>query len=127
MFVARDRKIMRKWRSAATPNNCYHQDGGRVLVGIREDTGEVDGRCEFARNARKAFVDRQVAQYSSRAMAKSAVSGPCSDRGNKAATVMDLEHEKAVWEVLSSIGGASDEFEPNPDVRRAGSCATLWA
>lgn len=107
-------KIMKKVALSGHPNNLtITKDGGRVLVGIREDPGAVDVIDASSLERTKSIsVDGSVHNIFVTPDGKYAVSGSIE---NKAATVIDLNTEKAAWEVKFDRGVRPMTFEPNPD------------
>ncbi|MFY9558942.1 MAG: hypothetical protein WAQ52_01790 [Terriglobales bacterium] len=96
-----DRKsgdILQKIPLSGRPNNiAITKDGARVLVGIRSEPGVVDVIDTASQKRTKSIpVDGSVHNVYVTPEGKYAVSGSIE---NKAATVIDLETEKAVWEI----------------------------
>src|SRR6267142_4656798 len=96
-----DRKsgdILNKVPLSGRPNNiAITKDGARVLVGIRSAAGVVDVIDTASQKGTKSIpVDGSVHNVYVTPDGKYAVSGSIE---NKAATVIDLETEKAAWEV----------------------------
>jgi YVTN family beta-propeller protein len=96
-----DRKsgdILNKIPLSGRPNNiAITRDGGRVLVGIRSAAGVVDVIDTASQKRSNSIpVDGSVHNVYVTPDGKYAVSGSIE---NKAATVIDLETEKAAWEV----------------------------
>jgi len=107
-------KILKKVALSGHPNNLtITKDGGRVLVGIREDPGSVDviDTKSFERT-KSISVDGSVHNIFVTPDGKYAVSGSIE---NKAATVIDLSAEKVAWEVKFDRGVRPMAFEANPD------------
>lgn len=96
-----DRKssqILTKVTLSARPNNlAITKDGGRVLVGIRAEPGVIDVIDTASLTRVKSIpVDGSVHNVFVTPDGKYAVSGSLE---NKAATVIDLQLERPVWEV----------------------------
>jgi YVTN family beta-propeller protein len=112
-----DRKsaeILSKVELSGRPNNiAVTKDGRRVLVGIRSDAGVVDIiDTSSLRRVKSIPVDGSVHNVYVTPDGKYAVSGAIE---NKATTVIDLQTEKAVWEVKFDRGVRPMAFEPNPE------------
>jgi len=112
-----DRKsgeVLQKVPLSARPNNiAITKDGGRVLVGIRAEPGVVDViDTRSLRRVKSIPVDGSVHNVFVTPDGKYAVSGSIE---NKAATVIDLHSEQAVWEVKFDRSVRPMAFEPNPD------------
>jgi YVTN family beta-propeller protein len=112
-----DRKsgeILQKVSLSARPNNiAITKDGGRVVVGIRTEPGVVDViDTTSLRRVKSISVDGSVHNVYVTPDNKYAVSGSIE---NKAATVIDLRSEQAVWEVKFDSGVRPMAFETNPD------------
>jgi YVTN family beta-propeller protein len=112
-----DRKsgeILRKVTLSGRPNNiAVTKDGGHVLVGIRSDPGAIDVIDTASLQRLKSIpVDGSVHNIYVTPDGKYAVSGSIE---NKAATVVDLQTEKSVWEVKFDSGVRPMAFERNPD------------
>ena len=107
-------KILKKVVLSGHPNNLtITKDGGRVLVGIREDPGSVDVVDTNSLERTKSIpVDGSVHNVFVTPDGKYAVSGSIE---NKAATVIDLNVEKAAWEIKFDRGVRPMAFEANPD------------
>jgi YVTN family beta-propeller protein len=107
-------KILKKVALSGHPNNLtITKDGGRVLVGIREDPGSVDViDAKSLERMKSISVDGSVHNIFVTPDGKYAVSGSIE---NKAATVIDLNTEKAVWEAMFDRGVRPMAFEANPD------------
>jgi YVTN family beta-propeller protein len=107
-------KILKKVVLSGHPNNLtITKDGGRVLVGIREDPGSVDVIDTNSLERTKSIpVDGSVHNVFVTPDGKYAVSGSIE---NKAATVIDLNVEKAAWEIKFDRGVRPMAFEANPD------------
>src|SRR5882672_1139526 len=90
--------IRNKVPLSGRPNNiAITKDGARVLVGIRSAAGVVDVIDTASQKGTKSIpVDGSVHNVYVTPDGKYAVSGSIE---NKAATVIDLETEKAAWEV----------------------------
>lgn len=112
-----DRKsgeIVQKVSLSARPNNLtITKDGGRVLVGIRAQPGVVDviNTTSFKR-VKSIPVDGSVHNVYVTPDGRYAISGSIE---NKAATVIDLQSEQAVWEVKFESGVRPMAFETNSD------------
>ena len=108
-------KILKKVALSGHPNNLtIAKDGGRVLVGIREDPGSVDViDTKSLERTKSISVDGSVHNIFVTPDGKYAVSGSIE---NKAATVIDLNTEKAAWEVKFDRGVRPMAFEANPDL-----------
>jgi YVTN family beta-propeller protein len=112
-----DRKsgeILKKVPLSARPNNLtITKDGARVLVGIRKDPGVLDVIDTVSLTRLKSIpVDGSVHNVYVTPDGKYAVSGSIE---NKAATVVDLGSEQAIWEVKFDSGVRPMAFETNPD------------
>ena len=107
-------KIVEKVVLSGHPNNLtITKDGRRVLVGIREDPGSVDViDTKSLERTKSISVDGSVHNIFVTPDGKYAVSGSIE---NKAATVVDLNSEKAAWEVKFDRGVRPMAFEVNPD------------
>jgi YVTN family beta-propeller protein len=107
-------KILKKVALSGHPNNLtITKDGGRVLVGIREDPGSVDViDAKSLERTKSVSVDGSVHNIFVTPDGKYAVSGSIE---NKAATVIDLNTEKTAWEVKFDRGVRPMAFESNPD------------
>lgn len=90
--------ILDKIPLSGRPNNiAITKDGSRVLVGIRSAAGVVDVIAAASQKRTKSIaVDGSVHNVYVTPDGKYAVSGSIE---NKAATVIDLETEKAAWEI----------------------------
>jgi len=112
-----DRKsgeIIKKIPLSGRPNNlAVTKDGKRVLVGIRNQPGIVDviDTASLAR-VKSIPVDGSVHNVFVTPDGKYAVSGSIE---NKAATVIDLQTEQAVWEVKFDRAVRPMAFDTNPD------------
>src|SRR6266849_7446897 len=112
-----DRKsgeILQKVSLSARPNNLtITKDGSRVLVGIRAQPGVVDviNTTSFKR-VKSIPVDGSVHNVYVTPDGRYAISGSIE---NKAATVIDLQSEQAVWEVKFESGVRPMAFETNSD------------
>ena len=107
-------KILQTVPLSGRPNNLtITKDGGRVLVGIRSDPGVVDviETTSFKR-VKSIPVDGGVHNVYVTPDGKYAVSGSLE---SKAATVIDLQTEHAVWEVKFDRPVRPMAFETNPD------------
>jgi YVTN family beta-propeller protein len=112
-----DRKsgeILKKVPLSARPNNlAITRDGGRVLVGIRTEPGVIDVIDTTSLVCAKSIpVDGSVHNVFVTPDGKYAVSGSIE---SKAATVIDLQLERAVWEVKFDRPVRPMAFETNPD------------
>jgi YVTN family beta-propeller protein len=112
-----DRKtgdILQKVALSDRPNNLtITKDGSRVLVGIRANPGTVDViDTKLLRRTNTIPVDGSVHNVYVTPDGKYAVSGSIE---NKAATVIDLQTEKAIWKVQFDSGVRPMTFETNPD------------
>ena len=107
-------KVERKISLSARPNNlAITKDGGRVLVGIRTDAGVIDVIDTTSLTRVKSIpVDGSVHNVFVTPDGKYAVSGSIE---NRAATVIDLHTEQAVWEVKFDRAVRPMAFETNPD------------
>jgi YVTN family beta-propeller protein len=96
------------------PNNiAITKDGGRVIVGIRTDPGVADVIDTASLTRAKSIpVDGSVHNVYVTSDGKYAVSGSIE---NKAATIIDLHSEQAVWEVKFDSSVRPMAFESNPD------------
>jgi YVTN family beta-propeller protein len=107
-------KILQTVPLSGRPNNLtITKDGGRVLVGIRSDPGVVDviETTSFKR-VKSIPVDGGVHNVYVTPDGKYAVSGSLE---SKAATVIDLQTDHAVWEVKFDRPVRPMAFETNPD------------
>jgi YVTN family beta-propeller protein len=112
-----DRKsgeILKKVPLSARPNNlAITRDGGRVLVGIRAEPGVVDVIDTSSLTRTMSIpVDGSVHNVFVTPDGMYAVSGSIE---NKAATVIDLQQERAVWEVKFDHPVRPMAFETNSD------------
>ena len=107
-------EILKKVPLSAHPNNLtITKDGGRVLVGIRSDPGVVDVIDTTSLKRVKSIpVNGGVHNVFLTPDGKYAVSGSLE---SKAATVIDLQSEQAVWEVKFDRPVRPMAFETNPD------------
>jgi YVTN family beta-propeller protein len=107
-------KILKKIALSGHPNNLtITKDGGRVLVGIRENPGSVDViDTQSLERTKSISVDGSVHNIYVTPDGKYAVSGSIE---NKAATVIDLNTEKAAWEIKFDRSVRPMAFEANPD------------
>jgi YVTN family beta-propeller protein len=107
-------KLLQKVPLSARPNNLtITKDGGRVLVGIRSEPGVVDVIDTTAlKRVKSIAVDGGVHNVFLTPDGKYAVSGSLE---SKAATVIDLQSEQAVWEVKFDRPVRPMAFETNPD------------
>jgi YVTN family beta-propeller protein len=112
-----DRKtgdILQKVALSDRPNNlAITKEGSRVLVGIRAQPGTVDViDTKLLRRTNSIPVDGSVHNVFVTPDGKYAVSGSIE---NKAATVIDLQGEKAIWKIRFDSGVRPMTFETNPD------------
>ena len=112
-----DRKshaILQKVALSGRPNNlAITKDGARVLVGIRTTPGVVDVIDASTLTRIKSIpVNGAVHNVYVTPDGKYAVSGSLE---SKTATVIDLQTEKAVWEVKFDRSVRPMAFETNPD------------
>jgi len=107
-------KILKKVALSGRPNNiAITRDGGRVLVGIRKQPGFVDVIDTASLSRVKSIpVDGSVHNVFVTPDGEYAVSGSIE---NKAATVIDLRSEEAVWEARFDNGVRPMAFESNSD------------
>jgi YVTN family beta-propeller protein len=107
-------EILKKIPLSARPNNiAITKDGGRVIVGIRTDPGVVDVIDTASLTRVKSIpVDGSVHNVYVTPDGKYAVSGSIE---NKAATIIDLHSEQAVWEVKFDSSVRPMAFDSNPD------------
>ena len=107
-------KIEKKISLSARPNNlAITKDGGRVLVGIRTEPGVIDVIDATSLTRVKSIpVDGSVHNVFVTPDGKYAVSGSIE---NRAATVIDLHNEQAIWEVKFDRAVRPMAFETNPD------------
>src|ERR1700674_826859 len=112
-----DRKsgeILSKISLSGRPNNlAITRDGGRVLVGIRTQPGVIDViDTTSLRRVKSIPVDGSVHNVFVTPDGKYAVSGSIE---NKAASVVELQTEQAVWEVKFDRPVRPMTFETNSD------------
>src|SRR5712664_680188 len=107
-------EILQKIPLSGRPNNiAITKDGGRVIVGIRTTPGVVDIIDTASLTRVKSIpVDGSVHNVYVTPDGKYAISGSIE---NKAATVIDLRGEQAVWEVKFDSSVRPMAFECNPD------------
>jgi YVTN family beta-propeller protein len=107
-------EILKKIPLSARPNNiAVTKDGGRVIVGIRTDPGVVDIIDPTSLTRAKSIpVNGSVHNVYVTPDGKYAVSGSIE---NKAATIIDLHSEQAIWEVKFDSSVRPMAFESNPD------------
>jgi len=107
-------EILKKVTLSGRPNNiAITKDGGRVLVGIRSEPGVVDVIDTTSLTRVKSIpVDGGVHNVYITPDGKYAVSGSLE---SKAATVIDLQSERAIWEVKFDRSVRPMAFETNPD------------
>src|SRR6266853_636420 len=107
-------KILQKVSLSGRPNNiAITKDGDRVLVGIRTEPGVVDViDTTSLKRSKSISVDGSVHKVFVTPDGKYAVSGSIE---NKAATIIDLQSEQAVWEVKFDSAVRPMAFEANPD------------
>ena len=110
----RSGQILKKVPLSARPNNlAITKDGGRVLVGIRTTPGVVDVIETSTLTRTKSIpVNGSVHNVFVTPDGKYAVSGSIE---SKAATVIDLQSEQAVWEVKFDRSVRPMAFEANAD------------
>jgi YVTN family beta-propeller protein len=106
--------ILQKVPLSGRPNNlAITKDGGRVLVGIRSEPGVVDVIDTKALKRTKSIpVDGGVHNVYVTPDGQYAVSGSIE---NKAATVIDLNTEQAVWKIKFDRGVRPMAFETRSD------------
>jgi DNA-binding beta-propeller fold protein YncE len=106
--------LLKKVPLSGRPNNlAITRDGGRVLVGIRAEPGVVDTIDTASLTRVKSIpVDGSVHNVFVTPDGKYAVSGSIE---NKAATVIDLQLERSVWEIKFDRPVRPMAFETNPD------------
>jgi YVTN family beta-propeller protein len=106
--------ILGKIPLSGRPNNiAVTKDGSRVIVGIRTNPGVVDAIDTVSLTRVKSIpVDGSVHNVFVTPDGKYAVSGSIE---NKAATVIDLHIEQAVWEVKFDSSVRPMAFESGPD------------
>jgi len=112
-----DRKsgdILDKVPLSGRPNNmAITKDGARVLVGIRTEAGGVDVIDTASRKRTKSIpVNGSVHNVFVTPDGKYAVSGSIE---SKAATVIDLQTEKVVWEIKFDRSVRPMAFETDAD------------
>ena len=107
-------EILNKVPLSGRPNNlAITKDGGRVLVGVRSEPGVVDViETTSLKRVKSIPVDGGVHNVFLTPDGKYAVSGSLE---SKAATVIDLRSEQAVWEVKFDHAVRPMAFETNPD------------
>jgi len=107
-------KILKKVVLSGHPNNLsITKDGGRVLVGIRQDPGSVDViDTKSLERTKSISVDGSVHNIFITPDGNYAVSGSIE---NKAATVIDLSTERVAWEIKFDWGVRPMAFEANAD------------
>src|SRR5438132_3399815 len=107
-------KILQTVPLTGRPNNlAITKDGGRVLVGIRSEPGVVDViETTSLKHVKSIPVDGGVHNVYITPDGKYAVSGSLE---SKAATVIDLQSERAIWEVKFDRSVRPMAFETNPD------------
>jgi YVTN family beta-propeller protein len=107
-------EVVRKVALSARPNNLtITKDGSRVLVGIRAEPGILDVIDTASLTRLKSIpVNGSVHNVFVTPDGKYAVSGSIE---NKAATVVDLGTDQAVWEVKFDSSVRPMAFETNPD------------
>jgi YVTN family beta-propeller protein len=110
----RSGEILRKVCLSGRPNNiAITKDGDRVLVGIRTEPGVVDViDATSLKRSKSISVDGSVHNVFVTPDGKYAVSGSIE---NKAATIIDLQSEQAVWEIKFDSAVRPMAFEANPD------------
>ena len=112
-----DRKngeILKKISLSDRPNNlAITRDGKRVLVGIRAQPGSIDVIDTATLTRIKSIpVNGSVHNVYVTPDGKFAVSGSIE---NKAATVVDLETDRPVWDIKFDNAVRPMTFETNPD------------
>lgn len=112
-----DRKsgeILQKVPLSGRPNNiAITKDGGHVLVGIRSDPGVVDViETASLKRTKSIPVDGSVHNVYVTPDGKYAVSGSIE---NKAATVIDLSSEQAIWTIKFDRSVRPMAFETRAD------------
>jgi len=106
-------QILKKVPLSGHPNNLAVAKDGRILVGIRTDPGAVDIIDPKSLDRSKSVsVDGSVHNVFVTPDGRYAVSGSIE---NKAATVIDLASERAIWEIKFDRGVRPMAFETNPD------------
>src|SRR6266699_1339129 len=107
-------KILQKVSLSGRPNNiAITKDGDRVLAGIRTEPGIVDViDTTSLKRSKSISVDGSVHNVFVTPDGKYAVSGSIE---NKAATIIDLQSEQAVWEIKFDSAVRPMAFEANPD------------
>jgi YVTN family beta-propeller protein len=107
-------EILKKVTLSGRPNNiAITKDGGQVLVGIRSEPGVVDVIDTTSLTRVKSIpVDGGVHNVYITPDGKYAVSGSLE---SKAATVIDLQSERAIWEIKFDRSVRPMAFETNPD------------
>ena len=107
-------KILQTVPLSGRPNNlAITKDGGRVLVGIRSEPGVVDViDTTSLKHVKSIPVDGGVHNVYITPDGKYAVSGSLE---SKAATVIDLQSDQAVWEVKFDRPVRPMAFETNSD------------
>ena len=111
---AKSGEILKKVSLSARPNNLtITKDGGQVLVGIRAEPGVLDVIDTATLTRVKTIpVDGSVHNVFVTPDGKYAVSGSIE---NKAATVIDLQLGRMVWEVKFDRPVRPMAFERKPD------------
>ena len=106
--------ILEKVTLSGRPNNiAITKDGSRVLVGIRNQPGSLDVIDTVSLRREKSIpVDGSVHNVYVTPDGKFAVSGSLE---NKCATVVDLDRDRAVWEIKFENGVRPMAFETNAD------------
>ncbi len=112
-----DRKsgeVLKKVPLSSRPNNlAITKDGGRILVGIRAEPGIIDVIDAASLTRVKSIpVDGSVHNVFVTPDGKFAVSGSIE---SKAATVVDLQTERVIWEVKFDRAVRPMTFETNAD------------
>jgi len=107
-------KILQTVPLSGRPNNLtITKDGGRVLVGIRSEPGVVDViETTSLKRVKSIPVDGGVHNVYITPDGNYAVSGSLE---SKAATVIDLQSEHAIWEVKFDRPVRPMAFDTNPD------------
>jgi len=106
-------RILQTVQLSGRPNNlALTKDGGRLLVGIRSEPGVVDViDTASLKRVKSIAVDGGVHNVYVTPDGRYAVSGSLE---SKAATVIDLQSEHAIWEVKFDRPVRPMAFETNP-------------
>jgi len=107
-------EILKKIRLSGRPNNLtIAKDGRRVLIGIRTLPGAVDVVDTSSLSLAKTIpINRSIHNIYVTPDGKYSVAGSIE---SKSATVIDLQTDKAAWEVKFDNGVRPMAFETNPD------------